>query len=97
MQLDTIEAAAKAIAMNGSDFGGRELFIDSAESRPSRPSGGSDFGGGRGAGETSDNKPGLSWSILAHQGCYWGIAMNGTDFNGRELFIDSAESRPSRP
>ena len=53
VEFETLEAAAKAIAMTGTEFGGREIFIDSAESR-ARPAGGGGRGdaGGRGAGET---------------------------------------------
>ena len=43
VEFDTLEAAAKAIAMNDADFGGRNVFIDSAGARPA--AGG---GGGRG-------------------------------------------------
>ena len=45
VQFDSVEGAAKAIALNGSDLLGRDLFIDSAQER----SGGAAGGGGRGS------------------------------------------------
>lgn len=62
IQFDSVEAAAKAIALNGSDLLGRALFIDSAQERAAgggaaaagggRPSfGGSSYGGTPGRGK----------------------------------------------
>ena len=43
IQFQTVEAAAAAIAMSGQEFGGREIFIDTAQERT--PGGGG--GGGQ--------------------------------------------------
>lgn len=42
IQFDSLEAAAKAIGMSGQNFGGRDIFIDTAQERTG--------GGGGGAG-----------------------------------------------
>ena len=63
VQFDSVEAAAKAIAMSGTDLLGRELFIDSAEERSGgRPAGGAGrpaFGStpGRGGGRGGESSP----------------------------------------
>ena len=49
IQFDSLEGAAKALGMSGQDFGGREIFIDTAQERTSGGGGGS-FGGGGGGG-----------------------------------------------
>lgn len=49
IQFDSLEGAAKALGMSGQDFGGREIFIDTAQERTGGGGGGS-FGGGAGGG-----------------------------------------------
>ena len=46
IQFDSLEGAAKALGMSGQDFGGREIFIDTAQER----TGGGSFGGAAGGG-----------------------------------------------
>lgn len=46
IQFDSLEGAAKALGMSGQDFGGREIFIDTAQERTGGGSGGGAGGGG---------------------------------------------------
>lgn len=45
IQFDSLEAAAKALGMSGQDFGGREIFIDTAQERTGGGGGGGGGGG----------------------------------------------------
>lgn len=46
IQFDSLESAAKALKLSGQDFGGREIFLDTAQER----TGGGGGGGGGAAG-----------------------------------------------
>ncbi len=48
IQFDSLESAAKALKLSGQDFGGREIFLDTAQERTGGGGGGAagGFGGG---------------------------------------------------
>ena len=49
IQFESVEAAAKAIGQSGQNFGGRDIFIDTAQERTG--------GGGGGAGGAAFERP----------------------------------------
>jgi len=50
IQFDSLESAAKALKLSGQDFGGREIFLDTAQERTGGGGGGGAGGGGAAGG-----------------------------------------------
>lgn len=68
IQFDSLEGAAKALGMSGQDFGGREIFIDTAQERTGGGGGGS-FGGAAGGGGFERPPRSESYSLLPRVSC----------------------------